>query len=152
MPNCWRVAGIRQNYSRVRSLEQAIEHQRLQLVKELSVEHMEIVKKYGRVAESREEERTRKRQKRKFEKLNHRSRECGNSRFNRLNLRCRKVSTDANFEKGRWVINMSSSALTEQQESVLSKGLNFAVVPRSIPIPRSVCSGGFIKNMECAWY
>ena len=40
----------------------------------------------------------------------------------------------------QWVRNLSSKPLTQPQQSVLAKGLNFAVTPKYIPVPRIVAS------------
>lgn len=39
---------------------------------------------------------------------------------------------------GQWVVNLSSKPLTQPQQSVLAKGLNFAVTPKHIPTPKIV--------------
>jgi hypothetical protein len=38
------------------------------------------------------------------------------------------------------VINLSSKELSPAQQSILSKGLNFAPAPRKVPIPQIVAS------------
>ena len=71
-----------------------------------------------------ETDTSRNRQKKKFDALqkaksNHQSREL-------------------NVQRNRWVVNRSSRVLSELETDVLSKGLNFALIPWKIPIPEIV--------------
>ena len=43
-----------------------------------------------------------------------------------------------------WIVNLSSTSITEHQKSVLSKGLNFAPTPNKVPVPK------IITNIETA--
>ena len=50
----------------------------------------------------------------------------------------------------RWVVNSSSTPLTEAQQSVLSRGLNFAVTPSNIPTAHLVSSvEAGLRNIPC---
>ena len=40
----------------------------------------------------------------------------------------------------QWVMNLSSKPLTQPQQSVLARGLNFAVTTKHIPVPRIAAS------------
>ena len=43
-----------------------------------------------------------------------------------------------------WIVNLSSTTITDHQKSVLSKGLNFAPTPNKVPVPK------IIGNIETA--
>ena len=59
-------------------------------------------------------------------------------KFNSLLERNRKSSSKP--VPRNWVVNLSSKSLTQPQQSVLAKGLNFAVAPKKIPTPKIVAS------------
>ena len=40
--------------------------------------------------------------------------------------------------KARWIVNLSSKTLSDDQKRVLSHGMNFAPAPRKIPVPEIV--------------
>ena len=40
--------------------------------------------------------------------------------------------SEATLDNSKWVINLSKTRLTEAQESVLAKGLNYAITPSHI--------------------
>ena len=41
-------------------------------------------------------------------------------------------------DKNNWVVNLSSRQLSEPEESVLNKGLNYAVSPQAVPVEEFV--------------
>ena len=49
-----------------------------------------------------------------------------------------KSSSNTQNTTNKWVINISSTPLTEAQEELLAHGPNYAVVPRNPPITESV--------------
>ena len=54
------------------------------------------------------------------------------SKYEQLVKRCsKKIQWN-----DRWVVNLSSEELSFFQRLVLSRGLNFAVAPRDIPLPK----------------
>ena len=55
-------------------------------------------------------------------------------RSNNLNSRQTATTTTAPTATSKWVINMSSTPLTEAQKQVLVRGPNFTIFPRSPPI------------------
>jgi len=70
-------------------------------------------------------------------KVAHVTRECRNRMKRKIDvlLRCNNHTYD-----DRWVVNLSSRTLSSAEKSVLSEGLNFALAPRRIPIPRIVAA------------
>ena len=46
----------------------------------------------------------------------------------------RNENKDTNFNKDKWVINLSSRSLSSPETSVLERGLNFAPTPKEIPV------------------
>ena len=58
-------------------------------------------------------------------------------------LQCRRVrglSDRKSTAVDRWVVNLSSQTLSSPQTSILSRGLNFALAPRKVPIPHIVAA------------
>ena len=61
----------------------------------------------------------------------------------RLKEKIRKMksrSQPSQPQANQWVVNLSSSELSQSQRSVLSKGLNYALVPDAPPIPRIIAA------------
>ena len=79
---------------------------------------VERIKAFLEHAREKEHVRCTDRQKNKFEILQNKAK-------NQANV-CDEV-------KEKWVVNISSKQLTEQQKSVLQKGMNFAITPTSLP-------------------
>ena len=78
----------------------------------------------GSVSEN-EKQKAKERQKRKFDTL---IREHEGNRASVMS------------HVGKWVINLSSKQLSDQQEKVLAKGLKFAPAPKSIPIKEIIAA------------
>ena len=52
------------------------------------------------------------------------------------NVCCKQLN---NKYKDKWVVNLSNRALTDDEQKVLAKGLNYALRPREIPVNNSCC-------------
>ena len=114
---------------RVRELQDEQRWREIGLRRNLSEEDYEKVKRISEQHAENVFERTKEKQRAKFEGLMQRSknREC-----------CRTE------DRKKWVTNLSDFKLTEEQESVLQKGLNFAKTPNVIPRHE------IIANVECS--
>ena len=69
-------------------------------------------------------EETRSRQQSKFKRLYQKS-------------QTKKEVTDTDIDTNRWVMNLSDKQISDDEWSILSKGLNFAITPRSKKSPRT---------------
>ena len=67
----------------------------------------------------------------------HVTRECRNRMKRKIDVLLRRNNQTYD---DRWVVNLSSRTLSSAEKSILSKGLNFALAPRRIPIPRIVAA------------
>ena len=115
-------ACIQQGYVTKKKLSQDLFFQQKQLEYLLKPSHLTTFTSYCKGLQDKEKSTCKIRQKKKFEKL-------------------LSHHDSSNQHSGRrWVINLSSSPLSTSQTSVLTKGLNFAVVPRSPPIPRIIAN------------
>ena len=84
-------------------------------------QHFQALTTLQERAESQESNKTKNRQKKKF---------------NSLSLK--KEKGTSNTTNNCWVVNLSSHTLTHEQEQVLSKGLNFSPVSHKIPVSQFV--------------
>ena len=82
--------------------------------------HLQAVKEHAHDIKLDEKNKCKSRQKNKFQKL-------------------LAEQTGTGYQR-KWAINLSSKIITDQQKSVLSKGLNFAPTPCQIPTPRIVAN------------
>ena len=65
-------------------------------------------------------EETRSRQQSKFERLYNKS-------------QTKKEVTNTDIDTNRWVMNLSDRQISDDERSILSKGLNFAITPTALP-------------------
>jgi hypothetical protein len=49
-------------------------------------------------------------------------------------------NTEAYVDKSRWVINLSTRQLNTQETQILENGLNYAITPKRIPVPKIIAS------------
>ena len=66
-------------------------------------------------------EETRSRQQSKFKRLYQKS-------------QTKKEVTDTDIDTNRWVMNLSDKQISDDEWSILSKGLNFAITPTTLPV------------------
>ena len=66
-------------------------------------------------------EETRSRQQSKVERLYNKS-------------QTKKEVTDTDIDTNRWVVNLSDRQISDDERSILSKGLNFAITPTAFPV------------------
>ena len=104
------------NY-KMRELEEERKWREIGLRRQLSEEDMTHVVKMGRANAEIVFQKTKERPRLKFEKIRQQQKT--------------KVSTQIHDKK--WVTNLSNYNLTEHEQKVLEKGLNFAVTPKHIP-------------------
>ena len=113
-------ARIEDCHHKIRQLDTDCYFQLRQLEYVLLPLHLQAVKEHAHNIKQDEKNKCKSRQKNKFQKL-------------------LAEQTRTGYQRN-WVINLSSKIITDQQKSVLSKGLNFAPTPRQIPIPRIVAN------------
>ena len=110
------AARINENYRTLRKLQHDMRLQGGQLSQELQAQDVTSLETLREFSQEKEKLKAKHRQKSKFDTL------LG-----------RRTSRNPPTPPSRWVVNLSSTELTEPQKSVLAKGLNFAPAPRSIP-------------------
>ena len=113
------LARIKENVSSIKRLESDIRDRREDLRLALSSHHFSTVHEVGLARSRYESKVSRSRMRRKFERL------------------VRRCNEDVQ-KQGKWVVNLSSKELSQPEQSVLSKGLNFTPVPKWVPISRFV--------------
>ena len=90
---------------------------------------MKEILEWVKVAKSAEWDRSRMRQRNKFEKM------ATKTPPDKNNIPIAPVSEQQTRNlKDRWVENLSDRSLTKAELSVLEKGLNYAVAPKTLPI------------------
>ena len=114
------AARINDNYRRLRVLSHDLYFQRRQFQHSLLPHHYHALESLAKSAAEKERSKTKSCQKRKFDAL------------------LTKSSTRQKRHPEKWVVNLSSKTLTEQQTSVLAKGLNFSIACTKVPIPSMV--------------
>ena len=109
----------------IRKLEEEQRDLEEYLSRQLDRQTLAAILDFVKTSYEREFAATKQRQRRKFAALNKTKPEDG------------KEST---INQDRWVINLSSKNINEQEKSVLSKGLNFAVTPYQLPVEEYVAA------------
>ena len=117
-------ARINENYRILRKLDHDVYFQKCQLERILHHHHAKALESLRLAAENQETTKVKARQKRKFDYLTK----------NKSNAGLHAPSSE------RWVVNLSSRTLSPDQEKILSKGMNFALTPRRVPIPQIVAT------------
>ena len=74
------------------------------------------------------------------EKVFQRTRDNQRAKFDRWTRRVEPSQGNQEKFKERWVVNLSDQKLSDEQESVLQKGLNFAKTPGTIPQTEIIAS------------
>ena len=78
--------------------------------------------------------------KREFDRIRDRQK----AKYQKISLKQRKTDEDTGITKvsskekqdlrSKWVVNLSDRTLTDEEKSLLQKGMNFAVTPTSVPV------------------
>ena len=117
-------ARISELHKKKRHLENDCYFQKRQLQHELTPADFEAVTIHVDRIMDAEKQKSKQRQRNKFDRL-------------------LKQENKPSYQD-RWIVNLSSVTISDQQKSVLSKGLNFAPTPNRIPVAR------IIANVETA--
>ena len=48
--------------------------------------------------------------------------------------------TDTDIDTNRWVMNLSDRQISDEKQSILSKGLNFAITSTTLPVEEIIVS------------
>ena len=120
---------IGQTVRKLQYLEKKKDQQETGLSQRLPSKQLEEVTNFVKDAQLKEHEVTKTRQQGKYAKLveKQKSKEEATNKGN-------KQKTLANEIMERWVKNCSQRILSDPELSVLKKGLNFAVVPKQLPV------------------
>ena len=119
------LARISELHKKKRHLENDCYFQKKQLQHELTpIEFEAVTVHLNRVMEA-EKQKSKERQKDKFDRL-------------------LKQKNKLSFQD-RWIVNLSSMTISDQQRSVFSKGLNFAPTPNSNQVPE-ICFRELISS------
>lgn len=69
---------------------------------------------------------------------------------NKQNAR-KEQDNQSELDKSRWIMNLSTKELTNDQTKLLSKGMNFSITPKEIPVKEIVSRvENTVKNLEKA--
>ena len=117
------VGGYSRCYRKIRHLQTGLYFQRRQLELSLQPDHFHEFGRHCTHISDHESHKFKSMQIRKFDNLIDHSQD-----------RCRESPSS------QWVMNLSSKPLTQPQQSVLTRGLNFAVTTKHIPVPRNAAS------------
>ncbi|XP_072014870.1 uncharacterized protein [Amphiura filiformis] len=120
---------IRQNNQKIVQLSERKEEIKSELRGHLNDPDFDRVSEFTERAQLNEHTAVKQRQIRKLERLK--------SPTENLELSpewMRNSTKDTNFNKDKWVVNLSSRNLSTAEVSVLQKGLNFAPSPKDIPV------------------
>ena len=68
------------------------------------------------------------------------------SKFKRLynKSQTKKEVTDTDIDTNRWVMNLSDRQISDDEWSILSKGLNFAITPSTLPVEEVVAGAEIV--------
>ena len=116
-------AQIGRNHQKIHRLGQQLPVQSRSLSHLMAPEDFSALESLRVLAQYRETEKCKSRQKRKFERLLNRSR-----------------GKRAGGSSERWVVNLSNKQLQPDELSVLEKGLNFAPTPNRVPYKEMVAA------------
>jgi len=117
-------ARISENATSIRHLETDLFFQKRQLEFALRPEHADALQQLKDRSSSQLTEKIKTRLKRKFNWF----------------LQRRTGTSPTHHAIDKWVTNLSSRQLSPAETSVLSKGLNFAPTPRTVPVPQIVAA------------
>ena len=144
-----RIRSINNNLNMVSDLRDTYKHQ---LREVLNDEWMDRCTVFIEVGREKQHLKTLERQKHKFERLLAREKVREGDRTTTLHgghdgylsdpTKQNKAITIRNRRENNWVINLSSTPLTEDEEKALSNGPNYAIVPRIPPI------GEYVTTIE----
>ena len=62
---------------------------------------------------------------------------------------CNELNSKPSVDKSRWVMNLSGNVLSEQENSLLSKGMNFSITPKIVPMKEIISKvEGSLKTLN----
>ena len=112
---------IRQCTYTIKKLSESLTTDKQQLEAILNSDEMAETEQLLTAAQRHTFEETRSRQQSKFERL-----------YNKCQTK--KEVTDTDIDTNRWVMNLSNTQISDDERSILSKGLNFAITPTTLPV------------------
>ena len=112
---------IRQCTYTIKKLNESLTTDKQQLEAILNSDEMAETERLLTAAQRHTFEETRSRQQSKFERLYNKS-------------QSKKEVTDTDIDTNRWVMNLSDRQISDDEQSILSNGLNFAITPTTLPV------------------
>ena len=112
---------IRQCTYTIKKLNESLTTDKQQLEVILNSDEMAETERLLMGARKHTFEETRSRQQSKFERLYNKS-------------QTKKEVTDTDIDTNRWAMNLSDRQISDDERSILSKGLNFAITPTAFPV------------------
>ena len=110
------------NHVRQDHLKIEIEKLKCDLKDRLKAEEYHNVRRIHEQTYEKEITSVKRRHLKKFDKL-----------FNKTHD-CNELNSKPSVDKSRWVLNLSGKVLSEHENSLLSKGMNFSITPKSVPM------------------
>ncbi|XP_047457867.1 uncharacterized protein LOC125018165, partial [Mugil cephalus] len=123
---------VRQVNFTIDALKSEAEHCFCKLTSQLPEDILEKVSKFVEKAQITQHTKGKERQKRKFQVLQ--TRHNRKHKSEELTWRKKDAHTTQQGIQKKWVQNLSHRELTQPENEILAKGLNFAITPEQIPV------------------
>ena len=116
---------IHENYHIIRDLKSSINQTTDNLLDTLTQEHFTQMKEIHSKTYRHELEKTKERQLKKFNNLYQKRKDNQQKEINE--------QTTTTIDKSKWVINLSTYNITEDERELLENGMNYSVTPEVLP-------------------